>query len=236
MKTEVRSQKSGKSENRFLVALLLGMTALVRWVPMVRAQLAAPVEMKASASAGLNAQAGARLPLHIIDHQHFEARRCSDGLWEYVERAPGTGYYCWTIWTEDVVNTNTTAGLNDQLTEYWKGSSYTAAWYVGLKDTGSVVAGDTMASHSGWTEDTTYSESTRQVLTLGTASAGSIDNSASKAVFSINGTTTIYGAFLVTNNTKGGTTGTLWGGADFSSSRAVLSGDTLNVTITLTAS
>jgi hypothetical protein len=74
-------------------------------------------------------------------------------------------------------------------------------------------------------------------LTLGTAAAGSIDNSASKAQFNINASATILGAFVVTNSTKSGTTGTLYGAASFTGgSRAVQSGDTLNVTVTLTAS
>jgi hypothetical protein len=127
------------------------------------------------------------------------------------------------------------AGLNDLLTNYFKGSSYTAAFYVGLKDSGTIAAGDTMASHSGWTEDANYSNSTRPALTLGSVASQSVDNSASKAVFNINGSTTIYGAFVTTNSTKSGTTGTLYGAADFSSSRSVINGDTLNVTITLTA-
>ncbi len=52
------------------------------------------------------------------------------------------------------------------------------------------------------------------------------------AVFSINGTVTIAGAFLTSNNTKGGTTGILFSASDFQSpgDRAVVSGDTLNVT------
>jgi hypothetical protein len=139
-------------------------------------------------------------------------------------------------WREEVENLVTNVGLNDLLDKYLKGSSYTAAFYVGLKGTGTIAAADTMSSHAGWTEDTTYSNSTRPALTLGSVASQSVDNSASKAAFTINGTTTIYGAFVTTNSTKGGSTGVLYGAADFGASRAVLSGDTLNVTITLTAS
>ena len=73
---------------------------------------------------------------------------------------------------------------------------------------------------------------------LGITRAGdvaSVDNAAAKASFDINGSTTIFGAFVTTNSTKGGTSGTLYGAADFAASRAVISGDTLNVTVTLTA-
>ena len=65
-----------------------------------------------------------------------------------------------------------------------------------------------------------------------TADPSVISNSASVAVFSINGTATIAGAFLTSNNTKGGTTGILFSASDFQSpgDRSVVSGDTLNVT------
>jgi hypothetical protein len=67
-----------------------------------------------------------------------------------------------------------------------------------------------------------------------TADPSVITNSASVAVFSINGTTTVGGAFLTSNNTKGGTTGILFSASDFTApgDRAVVSGDTLNVTYT----
>lgn len=111
-----------------------------------------------------------------------------------------------------------------------------SVWFCGLKNTGSMVAADTMASHGGWTENTTYSNSTRPIITLGTVSAGSVDNSASPAVFNINGTTTIFGAFACNLAVKGGTAGLLYGGGDFGASRSVISGDTLNVTLTASVS
>jgi len=142
-------------------------------------------------------------------------------------------------WTEEVRNLVVNEGLDDNLDKYLKGSAYTAAFYVGLTDgTPSVAAGDTMASHAGWTEVTAYSEGARQTLTLGSVSSQSVDNSASKAAFSINAdSTTIGGAFVSTNNTKGGTSGTLYGAGAFSGGdKSADSGDTLNVTVTLTAS
>jgi hypothetical protein len=44
----------------------------------------------------------------------------------------------------------------------------------------------------------------------------------------------VGGAFLTSNNTKGGTTGTLFSAVDFSApgDRSVVSGDTLTVTYT----
>jgi hypothetical protein len=140
-------------------------------------------------------------------------------------------------WRETVYNLVVTAGKNDLLTNYFKGSSYTAAFFVGLVDNASfsaIAAGDTAASHAGWVEGVPYSNATRPALTLGTASAGSIDNSASKASFTINATAVINGAFCITNSTKSGTTGVLYSASSFGSTRSVISGDVVNCQVTLT--
>lgn len=139
-------------------------------------------------------------------------------------------------WRETVRNLVTTSGKNDFLTQYFKGAAYTAAWFVGLVDNAgfsAIAAGDTAGSHAGWTESTAYSNANRPTLTLGTASAGSIDNSAAKAVFNINATAAINGAFTITNNTKGGGTGQLYSAGSFAAVRNVINGDTLNVQVTL---
>jgi hypothetical protein len=141
-------------------------------------------------------------------------------------------------WVDEFDNLVVTAGLNDSLNQHFKGSSYTAAWYVGLTaGTPTFAAGDTMSSHAGWTEVTAYDESVRQTLTLGTVAAGSVDNSAAKATFTIaTNSTTIGGLFLTTVSTKGGSTGTLYGGGAFSAGNKVLDdNDTLQCTVTLTA-
>lgn len=141
-------------------------------------------------------------------------------------------------WVEEIHNLITNVGLDDVLTNYLKGSGYTAAFYVGLTDgTPTVAAGDTMSSHAGWTEVTAYSEATREALTLGSVSSQSVDNSASKASYSINSnSTTIGGAFIVTDSTKGGSTGVLYGVGAFSGGdKSTDDGDTLNVTVTCTA-
>jgi len=137
-------------------------------------------------------------------------------------------------WTDEIKNLVVTAGLTDLLNKYFKGSGYTAAWYVGLTDgTPTVAAGDTLASHSGWVEVSAY-DGDRKALTLGTVSAGSVNNSDSKASFAISGTATVGGAFVCTAAT--GTSGTLYGAGAFSGvDKPVDDGDTLNVTVTLTA-
>lgn len=135
-------------------------------------------------------------------------------------------------WEIDFPNTVVTVGKNDLLDKYFRAVTYTAAFYVGLKTAGSISAADTMSSHT-WTEITAYSNATRPAFTAAAASAGSTSNSASAAVFNINGTATVGGCFITTNNTVGGTTGTLFSAADFAAARSVLSGDTLTVTYTI---
>lgn len=130
-------------------------------------------------------------------------------------------------------------GLQDMNAKYFKGSGYTAAWYLGLV-TGpasgtSFAAGDTLASHAGWTEYTDYSGN-RKAVTFGTATTADpsvIDNTASASSFTISGSGgVIAGAFLCSVAT--GTSGVLFSASDFQSpgDRTVVSGDTLNVTYT----
>jgi hypothetical protein len=141
-------------------------------------------------------------------------------------------------WEAKSHNLVVNVGLQDMNTKYFSGSSYTATWYIGLYGAGASntpAASDTMASHAGWTEVVAYSQATRPQCNFGTATTADpsvISNTASVAVYSINGTTTVGGAFLTSDNTKGGTSGTLFSAADFQSpgDRSVVSGDTLNVT------
>ncbi len=143
-------------------------------------------------------------------------------------------------WEAESHNLVVNVGLKDMNEKYFTGSAYTAAWYIGLYGaaaSNNPAAGDTMASHGGWTEETGYSNATRPAATFGTSTTADpsvISNTASPAAFSINASATIGGAFLTSNDTKGGTTGTLFSAADFAApgDRTVASGDTLNVTYT----
>jgi len=145
-------------------------------------------------------------------------------------------------WEIDADNLVVNTGLQDMNAKYFTGSAYTAVWYLGLI-TGpasgiTIAAGNTMASHAGWSEATGYSNATRPACTFGTpttANPSVATNSASAATFNMNATATIAGAFLTTDNTKGGTTGTLYSAAAFSApgDRSVVSGDTLTVIYTL---
>lgn len=141
-------------------------------------------------------------------------------------------------WEVSKPNLVVNQGLQDMNTKYFKGATYTAAWYIGLYGSGASnnpTANDTAALHPGFTEVTPYSNATRPAVTFGTATTADpsvISNSASPASFSINATSTVGGAFLISDNTKGGTSGVLFSASDFAApgDRAVSSGDTLLVT------
>jgi hypothetical protein len=143
-------------------------------------------------------------------------------------------------WAGESHNLVVNAGLQDMNTKYFTGSGYTAAWYLGVYGSGSTndpAAGDTMASHAGWVEVVAYSNATRPACSFGTATTADpsvITNALSPAIYNINGTAVIGGAFLTSDNTKSGTTGVLFSAADFASpgDRSVVSGDTLTVTYT----
>ena len=141
-------------------------------------------------------------------------------------------------WTETRHNIVPTVALNHVIDVVLRNQTQVATWYVGLTSgTPTVDSANTMASHAGWTEVTAYSESVRQTLTLAAASSGSSSNTASKASYSINAdSTTIGGAFIASDSTKSGTSGTLFSVAAFTGGdKAADNGDTLEVTATITA-
>lgn len=145
-------------------------------------------------------------------------------------------------WTETKLNTVLTAGKNDLLDKYFAGSAYTAAWFCLLISSVSYTAiapGDTIASHSGWTEGggtnaPAYTGS-RPALTFGAAAAGSkATSSASSFTFTSGGT--IKGMGAVTNATKDGTTGVLYNAVLFTGGdRIVATSDVVNVSVTFSA-
>jgi hypothetical protein len=144
-------------------------------------------------------------------------------------------------WSAEEKNLVVNVGLQYMCGTALTSVSQITTWYIGLYGAGASntpAAGDTMSSHSGWTEVTPYSNATRPACTFATATTANpsvATNSASPASYTINATATVGGAFLVSNSTKGGSTGTLFSAADFSSpgDRSVVSGDTLTVTYTL---
>lgn len=143
-------------------------------------------------------------------------------------------------WEDTIENLWTTVGKNDVLDKYMAGAAYTQTLVMGLKGTGSAVIADTQASHAGWSEvglanAPTYT-GTRKTPAFSAASAGVKATSAAVS-FAITSTGTVAGAFLNNggSSTIDNTTGVLFSAGDFTGgSRAVINGDTLNVTYSAT--
>ena len=141
-------------------------------------------------------------------------------------------------WKTSEHNLVVNEGLQEMNTEFFKGSTYTAAFFLGLitgPGSGTTfAAADTLASKA-WTEFTDYAGS-RKAVTFGTATTADpsvISNSAAPSAFTISGAGgVVAGAFLCT--VSSGTSGVLFSESDFQSpgDRTVVSGDTLNVTYT----
>lgn len=135
-------------------------------------------------------------------------------------------------WRDVAANMIVNAGLTYQEGVALLGVTQIASWFLGITTTAPVfAAADTMASHGGWTENQAYSQAARPAWTGVAGAAGASTNAASPAVYTANGVSTAGGVFLVSNSTKGGTTGTLKSGAAFAGGdRGLVIGDTLNAT------
>ena len=150
-----------------------------------------------------------------------------------------SGRFRYEIWSPDKLvcasrwssNGIITATINDLFDVYFSNGAPQAAWYLGLiADTGftALAATDTMASHAGWTEAVGYSGS-RPAWAPGNAANG-VKTNPTAAEFTITTEEALRGMFVTSNNTKGGTTGTLWAtGAFDAGSTTVPAGQTLKL-------
>ena len=139
---------------------------------------------------------------------------------------------------ETVHNVVANVGKNYALDAAFRPATSQLTWYIGLVDNSgwtAFAAGDTMSSHAGWAEFTSYDESARQAWGPSAAASQSISNSAA-ASFTVNGSGTLKGIFVTSDNTISGTAGTLWAGTAFSTTIPVSSSDVINVTYTVSAS
>lgn len=142
-----------------------------------------------------------------------------------------------TVWEEpEFHNVVTTVGKNLALDTYLAGSAYTVTGpYMGLIEEGSysaVAAADTMASHAGWLEATSYT-APRKTCAWSAASAGAKALS-SALTFSMTAADTIKGCFIVYGtgavSTVSNTAGTLYSAGLFTGGdQPVVNGNTLNV-------
>jgi len=135
----------------------------------------------------------------------------------------------------DQPNGITDVGMLYLLEAGFRGGTQISTWYAGLIDNSGYTGdnpSDTMSSHSGWSEITTeYNEATRQTLAFPAAASRTITASVS---FTMNASKTIQGIFVCDNSTKGGTTGTLWSTALFSTPPGLVSGNVLTANYSLT--
>ena len=111
----------------------------------------------------------------------------------------------------------TSEGLNLALDVLFGAVSKPAAWYVGLISSAGFTGisdSDTMASHAGWTEFTSYDEASRKSIPFGAASGADITNPTPVEI-TPSSSADVVGFFVTTNATKGGTTGYLFAASTF---------------------
>lgn len=140
--------------------------------------------------------------------------------------------------------TGTGVTANTTITGFGTGSGGIGTYSVNISQTVAsttltctmpgILAADTMASHTGWTEAgatnaPTYS-GTRKTAVWSAAATGSKSLSAALA-FTFTGSGTVKGSFLTTVSTVDGTTGTLYSAGLFTGGdrTGIVNGDVLNV-------
>lgn len=142
------------------------------------------------------------------------------------------------IWQDTFPNIMVTEGLTEVLENFFR-TSVTPGFYIFLIDsTTGPAPGDTMASHSGWTEVTSYDEAVRQTLTFSAASALSI--AGVQDTFTISATVDVDGVAVVgstgASSTKSDSNGTLISAANFTGgTRSLIDNDVLNIDYSVTA-
>ena len=146
-------------------------------------------------------------------------------------------------WTDVIENLTTNVGRKSLLDSYFANTGGGAV-VMGLKGTGTAAYTDTQSSHSGWlevgaTNAPTYSGTRKTpAFSAATSANPSVLTTSAAVVFTMTGSGTVAGAFINIGGTSAidNTTGTLFSAGDFTGgSKTVSSGDTINVTYTLSA-
>jgi hypothetical protein len=142
----------------------------------------------------------------------------------------------WTLAHNAVNNT----AKNAFLEAWFNGGSRSSAYYIGLVDSPtftSFSAGDTIGSHTGWTEYLNYtvggSGSVRAPWLYAAASGQAITNSSAATFDFAVAAGSVYGIFITADGTKSGTGAILWSTAAFTAPLSVSPGDQLKVTYTV---
>lgn len=137
-------------------------------------------------------------------------------------------------WEDGFHNLVPSQGLQYMSASFFNATGYTTALYFGLitgPGSGTTfAAGDTLATHAGWSESTDVGS--RKAITFGTPTTATPSVTIGTAtVFTVTSATTIAGAFVT--NASTGTSGVLFAEGDFTGGdKSVTTGDTLSVTYT----
>jgi hypothetical protein len=146
-------------------------------------------------------------------------------------------------WSDVVENLTTNVG-RASLNDAYLGNTAAGAIVMGLKGTGTAAYADTQSSHGTWlevggTNAPTYSGTRKTpVFSASTSANPAVKSTSSAVVFSMTSSGTVAGAFINVGGsaTIDSTTGVLFSAGDFTAgSKTVTSGDTINVTYTLSA-
>jgi len=124
-----------------------------------------------------------------------------------------------------------TEGRTHLLSVGFNQGSQVTTWFGGL-------LGAATSPAAGWTmtditEFTNYDEAVRESYVEDTPAAGSVTNTTTMDFTISVDSSTVYGAFLCSDNTKSGTSGTLMSAALFANARVLYDDDVLKVTYTL---
>ena len=151
-------------------------------------------------------------------------------------------------WSDTIENLTTNVGRQNLLNSYFANTGG-GAIVMGLggangSSTFTPAYTDTQSSHAGWyevggTNAPTYSGTRKTpAFSAATSANPSVLSTSAAVVFSMTGSGTVYGAFINVGGSTAidNTTGTLFSiGAFTAGSKTVTSGDTINVTYTLSA-
>jgi hypothetical protein len=146
-------------------------------------------------------------------------------------------------WSDTFKNLTTNVGRANLMNSYFANTGG-GAIVMGLKGTGTAAYADTQASHATWLEvgnanAPTYSGTRKTpAFSAATSANPSVLATSAAVVFSMTSSGTVAGAFINVGGTSAidNTTGTLFSAGDFTAgSKVVASGDTINVSYTLSA-
>lgn len=140
------------------------------------------------------------------------------------------------IWQDNSKNLVVNTGKNYLLNAGFASVTPFTDWYIGLINNTpapTLAVTNTMSTGTrNWDElHSQYDETNRPTWVTGSTSSQTMTN-ATTADFTFNGSVTVYGLFITSDDTKNGTSGTMWSAGAFSSPRSVINGDVLKITYT----